>query len=99
MQWQEGLRLLELGVSVVAESAGWRRASRDRRRVAAERLGVRTELHVLDVPLEERWRRIRERNRDPAAVPVTREQLVGFESFWEPPGAEERATYDEVHDW
>ena len=100
LQWDEGLRLLELGVSVIAESAGWRRVSRDRRRLAAARLGVRTELHVLDVPLNERWRRIQERDLDPArAAHRLRASSFGFESYWEPPGEAERATYDEVRDW
>jgi hypothetical protein len=99
LQWREGLRLLELGASVVTESAGWRRASRERRRTAAQRLGARTELHVLDVPLDERWRRIELRNRDARAVPITRGQLESFERFWEPPGPDERAAYDAVQVW
>jgi len=99
LQWRQALQLMELGVSVIAESAGWRRESRERRRSAAAALGVRTELHVLDVPLAERWRRIERRNRDPRAVHVTREQLEGFEPFWEPPTAAERAAYDAVRVW
>lgn len=99
LQWQQGLRLLELGVSVIAESAGWRREPRERRRVAGAEAGARTELHVLDVPLAERWRRIELRNREPRAVPITRDQLEGFDRFWEPPDADERAAYDAVHDW
>jgi predicted kinase len=98
LQWQQGLRLLELGVSVIAESAGWRQISRERRRTAAVQVGARTELYVLDVPLAERWRRIEQRNRQPGAVPLTRAQLDEIEAFWEPPGATERAAYDEVHD-
>lgn len=99
LQWEQGLQLLELGVSVIAESAGWREASRERRRTAAAPLGVRTELHVFDVPLAERWRRIELRNAEPGAVPITREQLEEFEAFWEPPDAAERARYDVVRVW
>jgi predicted kinase len=99
LQWEQGLRLLELGVSVLAESAGWREVSRERRRTAASALGVRTELHVLDVPLAERWRRIERRNHEPGAIPITREQLEDFDAFWEPPGAAERVRYDAVRDW
>jgi predicted kinase len=99
LQWQQGLRLLELGGSVIAESAGWRRESRERRRVAAVELGVRTELHVLDVPFEERWRRIEQRNRSSHAVPITRDQLERFEGFWEPPSAAECSAYDDVRVW
>ncbi len=99
LQWQQGLRLLELGVSVIAESAGWRRESRERRRVPAVERGARTELHVLDVPLDERWRRIERRNHDPRAVPITREQLEEFDRFWEPPDAAERSAYDDVRVW
>jgi predicted kinase len=91
LQWQQALRLLEHGVSVIAESAGWRREPRDRRRATAAELGARTELHVLDVPLAERWRRIEHRNVDPRAVHITRDQLEQFEELWEPPGAAERA--------
>lgn len=98
LQWQQGLRMLELGTSVVAESAGWRRVSRERRRTSAEELGVRTALYVLDVPLAERWRRLEHRNRDPRAIAVTREQLDSFEKFWEVPTPDERAAYDEVHE-
>jgi predicted kinase len=99
LQWQHGLRLLELGVSVIAESAGWRREPRERRRAAAKEVGARAELHVLDVPFAERWRRIERRNRDPRAVQIARAQLEGFERFWEPPGEAERAGYDEVRVW
>lgn len=99
LQWQQGLRLLEIGVSVIAESAGWRREPRERRRVAAVAIGARTELHVLDVPLAERWRRVERRNGEPLAVPISRDQLEGFDRFWELPDADERAAYDDVHDW
>lgn len=99
LQWEQGIRLLGLGVSVIAESAGWREVARERRRQSVVPLGVRTELHVLDVPLDERWRRIQLRNTRPDAVPITREQLAAFDRFWEPPGDAERARYDVVRDW
>ena len=99
LQWRQGLRLLELGVSVIAESAGWRREPRERRRVAAAALGARTELHVLDVPFAERWLRIERRNDEPGSVTISRYQLEGFDRFWERPGPDECAAYDVVRDW
>ncbi len=70
----------------------------DRRRFAdlAARQGLAVELHVLDIPAEERWRRVERRNADKAATyqlpfDVTREMFDYVEGLWEPPSAEEMA--------
>lgn len=94
LQWTQAERLLSLGTSVVIESGSWARPSRRRRLDAARRLGVRAEIHVLDVPLEVRWERIALRNREPGAVHITREQLEAFERWWQPPTPEELAAFD-----
>ncbi len=94
LQWEQAQRLLELGTSVVTESAGWARPNRRRRLEAARRLGVRAEIHVLDVPLDVRWERIARRNAGPGGVHITREQLDSFERWWQPPTEEELAAFD-----
>jgi predicted kinase len=94
LQWEQALELLSIGTSVVAEFGFWGRWEREKHRVAAQQAGARVELHVLDVPLEVRWARVEQRNHVAGAVPVTHEQLEGYERLWEPPTAGERALYD-----
>ena len=52
------------------------------------------ELHLLDVPLEERWRRIDLRNAEVGAVLITRSQLESMEHWWQPPDPAELASFD-----
>jgi predicted kinase len=63
--WRVTQELLRLGVSVVLDFGLWARAERDELRQAARELGVRVELHCLDVPHGELWRRIQARNAEP----------------------------------
>lgn len=76
----------------------WLRRDRDEKRLGARALGVRVELHHLDVPLDELWRRLEHRNRHPAPgiVPVTRDQLDRWAGFFQRPGDLERALFDPV---
>src|SRR5689334_21185419 len=76
--WGLARRLLALGTSVVLEFGFWARSERDEKPLGARDLGVRVELHYLEVPLEERWRRIERRNVDDSwpAAPITRELLA-----------------------
>ena len=62
--WKLAQRFLALGQSVILESGFWLRSDRDEKRLGARALGVSIELHYLDVPLDERWRRIGTRNQD-----------------------------------
>lgn len=95
LQWEQAQELLRLGTSVVLENGVWLREHRDEKRLVARRLGVLVELHVLDVPLAERWRRIENRNRLEGGVRMTRDQLESWDRYWEPPTADEQALYDE----
>ncbi|MEF2278903.1 AAA family ATPase [Deinococcus sp. YIM 134068] len=93
--WGVAARTLTLGVSVVLDYGLWSRAEREEFRARGEALGVRVELHVLDVPLEELWRRLEARNRalPPNTFPVTRAELDEWLGWYEPPTGEERARY------
>lgn len=95
LQWAQALDLVERGLTVVVEFGSWGRVERRRLREQARAVGAAVELHLLDVPLEERWRRIARRNAEPGAVVVTREQLESFERWWQPPDAAELSSYDE----
>jgi predicted kinase len=98
--WQLAQDLLRLGQSVILESGFWLRADRDEKRLGAHALGAAIELHYLDVPLEERWRRIERRNAEGAwgCVPITREQLESWEPFFEVPEPAELDLFDEPVD-
>jgi len=94
--WSLSQRLLALGLSVVLESGFWLRADRDAKRLGARALGVAVELRYLEVPLDERWRRISLRNQRPpwSQSPITRQQLAGWDGFFEVPGPDEMALFD-----
>ena len=96
--WKIAQRLLQVGVSVILESGFWLRSDRDQKRLGARSLGVAVELRYLDVPLEERWRRIAARNEDPmwSAHSITRGQLEDWDQYFEVPDEAELALFDKA---
>ena len=96
LQWHLARRVLELGGTVILENGFWGRAEREERRAVARALGARVELRFLDAPLDELWRRIERRNRQPGwgAAPITRDQLEQWAPHFEPPDEAELALYD-----
>jgi predicted kinase len=93
------LELGKRGVSSVLD-LGFQRE--DQRRAVAEAartagLGVR--LHFLDVPADERWRRVSGRNDrqgETYRVTVTRPMFDFIETIWQPPGPAEMAAMEGV---
>ena len=84
------------GVPSVLDLSFLRRA--DRRRLAdrAAAAGIGVALHVLDVPADERWRRVEARNveqGDTFSLVVPRPVFDFVETMFEPPGADERAAW------
>ena len=97
LQWKLAKDILRLGTSVIIEWGVWAREERDRLREGARELGAAVELHYLDVPLDELWRRIKARNEtgDPSAATIEREHLEQWsEQFFQPPTEEERSLFD-----
>ena len=94
--WQHGRELLKHGLTVILESGFWQRSDRDEKRLYARSHAIPIELHHLDVPLEERWSRIQQRNAAApfGSVPIPKEKLAGWEVFFEAPTAAELALYD-----
>ena len=95
--WQLGQELLGLGQSVIMENGFWAREERDELRVAARALGVPVELHYLEAPVEELWKRLERRNEDaqPGEVPIELEDLQRWALQFEAPDAGELALFDE----
>ena len=63
--WRLAQEILRLGLSVVLDFGLWARIERDEMRRVARGLGVGVELHYLDTPTDELWRRIEARNSEP----------------------------------
>jgi predicted kinase len=94
--WQLAQEILPLGPSVVVDFGLWARSERDEMRTTARRLGVGVELHHLDVPLDELWRRIVARNASPDwdDQPISRADLDAWSAIFEAPDADEVALFD-----
>ncbi|CAN5661305.1 hypothetical protein BH10PSE6_BH10PSE6_03400 [soil metagenome] len=74
---------------------GFQRADQ-RQRIAqqAQPAGLSARLHFIDVPTEERWRRVSGRNDaqgETYRVTVTRPMFDFIESIWQPPSPDEMA--------
>lgn len=94
--WCLAQDVLRLGLSVVLDFGLWARAERDEMRSVARGLGVGVELHYLDVPADELWRRIESRNAEPPwnGYPIGRGDLDGWLAVFQAPDAAELALFD-----
>lgn len=94
--WRLAQEILGLGLSVVLDFGLWARVERDEMRTVARGLGVGVELHYLEVPVEELWRRIEVRNSAPPwdSGPIRRADLDKWLVVFEAPDASELALFD-----
>jgi predicted kinase len=94
--WHLAQEVLRLGLSVVLDFGLWARTERDEFRSAARGLGVGVELHYLEVPVDELWRRIDARNSEPPwdHYPISRAHLNEWEASFQAPEASELALFD-----
>ena len=94
--WRLAQEILRLGVSAVLDFGLWARIERDEMRSAARGLGVGVELHYLDVPAGELWRRIEARNSEPPwdSYPIRCADLDGWLRVFQAPDAAELALFD-----
>ena len=88
--------LLGQGQSVILEFGFWSRSERDAMRLTARALAVRVEMHYLQAPVDELWRRLQSRNRHlpEGFAPITHAQLLRFSGMFEPPGEAELDLFD-----
>ena len=94
--WRFAQEILSLGLNVVLDFGLWARIERDEMRTVARGLGVGVELHYLDVPADELWRRIETRNFEPpwVSAPIRRADLDEWLSVFQVPDAGELALFD-----
>ena len=94
--WGIAARALTVGVSVILDYGCWSESERDVFRTRAHELGARAEIVLLDLPLDELWRRLEARNRaSPAGTfQVSRAELEEWGATFEVPDAVELARWD-----
>jgi predicted kinase len=88
--------LLSAGRSCVLDFGLWSREERDALRLRARAQGVRVELHVLDVDLDELVRRAAKRYAEAphTTAEISAEQLAIWSSAFETPSDAERRLFD-----
>ena len=98
--WRLAQEILRLGLSVVLDFGLWARIERDQMRGVARGLGVGVELHYLDTPTDQLWRRIEPRNSEPPwdSYPIRRADLDGWLRVFQAPDAAELALFDSPPD-
>jgi predicted kinase len=98
--WRVAQDVLRLGLSVVLDFGLWARAERDEMRAVARSLGAGVELHYVEVPVDELWRRIGARNSEPPwdSEPIRRAHLDKWASTFQAPDAAELALFDPAPD-
>ncbi|MGH8997158.1 MAG: AAA family ATPase [Acidimicrobiales bacterium] len=94
--WRLAQEILRLGLSVILDFGLWARVERDGMRSVARHLGIAVELHYLDVPTDELWRRIEARNSEPPwdSYPISRAQMDEWTALFHAPDADELALFD-----
>jgi predicted kinase len=94
--WRLAQGILRLGLSVVLDFGLWARVERDEMRCVARGLGVGVELHYLDTPTDELWRRIEARNSASPwdGHPIHRADFDRWLGVFQPPDPAELALFD-----
>lgn len=89
--WNIASRALELGTNVILDFGFWAREEREDYRLRAKRLGASCEVHFLDVPEDELFRRLALRNSQPSeqSFHIPEESMKPWIEFFQRPTLEE----------
>ncbi|MDG6079420.1 ATP-binding protein [Erythrobacter litoralis] len=85
-------QLASRGITALLDLGFTKKDHRDRFRQMACEAGLSAVVHFVDVPVEERWRRVERRNDDKGetyAMTVDRDMFDFMEGMWEPPAENE----------
>jgi predicted kinase len=102
--WTTAMQVATRGVSCVLDLGLGQRSERARLADLATAAGLSVELHFLDVPAGERWRRVEARNAEKLGTyqlpfDVTREMFDFVERTWEAPTDAEMVRLNGVMVW
>ena len=89
--WELASRALVLGTNVILDFGFWAREEREDYRSRAKQLGARSEVHFLDVPEDELFRRLVLRNAQlsPGAFHISEEMMKPWIAFFQKPKPDE----------
>ena len=99
VMWEVARDAARRGVGSVIDAGLTRAGHRRKFADLAAAAGLPVVLHHLDVPVEERWRRVERRNAERGEtfrLEVTRPMFDFVEGLWEPPSEEEMAALNGV---
>jgi predicted kinase len=99
MIWRVATDVARAGTPVLLELGFTTVETRSRYAALAAEAGLPVKLHFVDVPADERWRRVEARNAaasGPLDFPIDRAMFDYVEGMWEPPSAAEMAALDGV---
>lgn len=88
MIFAKAIALAGLGIRSILDLGFTTRENRDRFREMGAEQGLLAAVHFVDVPAEERWRRVEKRNSERGetyAMQVDRDMFDFMENMWEPP--------------
>jgi predicted kinase len=97
--WHTAKQVAARGMPCILEIGFGQAATRAQYGALAKEAGLSVTLHFLDVPADERWRRVEQRNAEksgPLGFDVTRAMFDFTETLWEPPSPAEMSTWDGV---
>jgi len=99
--WETAVQVARVGAPCMLELGFGSRERRETYATRASEAGLSVKYHLLDAPLEERWKRVQRRNEEigrdaQLSFVVTREMFDFTEAFWDPPSDEEMARYGGV---
>ena len=91
MLWNIASRALELGANVILDYGLWAREEREDYRSRAKQLGASSEVHYLDVPEDELFRRLEKRNSRPSqdSFHISEESMKPWIEFFQRPTPDE----------
>ena len=91
MLWKVASRALELGTNVILDFGFWAREEREDYRSRAKELGASSEVHFLDVPIDELMQRLRARNSQSstASFYIPEEMMKPWIAFFQRPTPDE----------
>lgn len=91
IMWDVAQRVLSLGCNVILDFGCWAKEERDDFRERAHALGAEFQLHYMDVPTEELFRRLDNRNQSQSSTTfvIPKEEMEKYLKVFQPPTPEE----------
>ena len=91
IMWDVAKRVLEIGADVILDFGFWARVERDDFRNRAKKLGANFQLHYMDVPYPELYRRMEKRNKAPGTgtFVIPKGSMDKYVTIFQPPTDDE----------